>query len=555
MKKVIFKFCLFILVLVMFMSLFSGCTSSEPETQNAEPVVGETDETDTEDPISTGETPPAKLTYWEGLGRASNVHESLATHPGWIELQKRTNVEIEFWTPSVGNEAEQFNLMIVSKELPDMISWGWLNAPGGPSSYLKDGIIIPLNDHLEKSAPDLLKYYNEHPEIKRQVILDDGTQYIFPCIYSNSSLAYFMGPMVRKDILEKVDGLDMTNFPESMETIDDWERVLTILKKSGLKGDSGRDIIPLSLKLANFKDSHFIVGAWGITMSFSHDNGIVQYGPTNPKYKEFLTLMNKWYNEGLLDSEFAGNTDAMIDEKVLDNRVATTVHSMGGGVTRYTSLAREDNPNFLLNMTKYPVKTKGETPIASFRTFDFTGGGVAITTACKDIEAAVRLLNYDYSEEGYILANFGIEGETFNWVDDYPTYTDIIMNNPDGLSRDIATGSFVRVGNNVGIKSGEFLEQRDSLPEQLGPNGRQLWMETLNDILIPPVTPTPEESGEFASIMGEINTYVDEMTVGFIMGDVPLDEFDNFVDELKQMNIETAIKLRQQQLDRYFERP
>ena len=137
----------------------------------------------------------------------------------------------------------------------------------------------------------------------------------------------------------------------------------------------------------------------------------------------------------------------------------------------------------------------------------------------------------------------------------YPRYSDLLMKNPDGLSRDQATGVFVRVGNYVGIKSLEFLEQRDSLPEQLGPKGRGLWMETLNEMWLPPVYPTPEESREFAKLMSEINTYSQEMMVKFIMGAEPIDKLPEFQATLKKMNIDRASEIMRAQLKRYFARP
>ena len=37
---------------------------------------------------------------------------------------------------------EQFNLMIVSGDLPDMSSYGWMNVTGSIQKYVNDGIII-----------------------------------------------------------------------------------------------------------------------------------------------------------------------------------------------------------------------------------------------------------------------------------------------------------------------------------------------------------------------------------------------------------------------------
>lgn len=45
----------------------------------------------------------------------------------------------------------------------------------------------------------------------------------------------------------------------------------------------------------------------------------------------------------------------------------------------------------------------------------------------------MKLFDYLYSEEGMLLMNFGVEGEQFEYVDGEIKYTDLIMNNPDGL--------------------------------------------------------------------------------------------------------------------------
>ena len=60
--------------------------------------------------------------------------------------------------------------------------------------------------------------------------------------------------------------------------------------------------------------------------------------------------------------------------------------------------------------------------------------GMAITTACKYPVEAARWCDWVYSEEGHMYKVFGIEGETYEWVDGFPKFTDLIVNNPDGLS-------------------------------------------------------------------------------------------------------------------------
>lgn len=99
-----------------------------------------------------------------------------------------------------------------------------------------------------------------------------------------------------------------------------------------------------------------------------------------------------------------------------------------------------------------------------------------------------------------------------------------------------------------------MLEQRDRLPEQI--EGRKNWLACKNEIIIPAVTPTMEESSEFATIMNDVQTYYWEQATKIIMGEVDLDEgYDAMVATLKGMGIDRATELRQAALDRFLARP
>jgi putative aldouronate transport system substrate-binding protein len=77
------------------------------------------------------------------------------------------------------------------------------------------------------------------------------------------------------------------------------------------------------------------------------------------------------------------------------------------------------------------------------------------------------------------------------------------------------------------------------------------WLKHDDSRRIPPVTPTPEESQEFANIMNEVNTFTNEMFIKFVMGQGELTGFDQYVDQVKSMGIERAIAIQQSALDRY----
>src|SRR5262245_26242071 len=89
------------------------------------------------------------FSYWAVLN--GNVAATLKNYNDMLcyqETEKRTGVHIDFQhiSDAGAQNTEQFNLLVASGQYPDMIEWDWLNAAGGPSKYIKDGVIVKLND-------------------------------------------------------------------------------------------------------------------------------------------------------------------------------------------------------------------------------------------------------------------------------------------------------------------------------------------------------------------------------------------------------------------------
>ncbi len=65
---------------------------------------------------------------------------------------------------------------------------------------------------------------------------------------------------------------------------------------------------------------------------------------------------------------------------------------------------------------------------------------------------------------------------------------------------------------------------------------------------------TSEENQEYAKIMADITSYVEENTNNFITGVRPLSEFDDYLAQLEKLDIKRAIEIYQAALDRYYAR-
>ena len=63
-----------------------------------------------------------------------------------------------------------------------------------------------------------------------------------------------------------------------------------------------------------------------------------------------------------------------------------------------------------------------------------------------------------------------------------------------------------------------------------------------------------ENQDEYANISSEINTYRAEMELKFIRGEETLDNFDQYLENLKSMNIDRLIEIEQEALDEFNSR-
>ena len=91
---------------------------------------------------------PAKITYWAPMSSKIKNANDFSELPYWQEVMKRTNTEIEFTNVSSEKSilGEQFSILQVSSDLPDIVEYNWATYVGGPQSAIDDGFIIPLND-------------------------------------------------------------------------------------------------------------------------------------------------------------------------------------------------------------------------------------------------------------------------------------------------------------------------------------------------------------------------------------------------------------------------
>lgn len=534
------------LAALLALSAAGGCaggqTGSSPASTNSEAGSTAASEVQTEG-ISFPLKTPVTLTIWKmPINELASLYPDQGKLPMWQELSKRTGIQFVIKTPPVGQEKDQFNLMVASGTLPDIIDGSGVRNfyPGGQSKAYGDGIIIKLNDLQEKYAPDLMKIYKKYPGVDAYAKDDAGNYLGIPFIRGQIELCTYNGMIIRQDWLDDL-GLQMP------ETIDDWHTVLTAFKQK-----KGATAPLLDVFCQQF------MGAYGISNGYFMEDGKVKYGWSDPRYKDFLTEMAKWYKEGLIDPEIATNNSKTRDAKACSEKTGAFNGNAGGGIGKYMKQMETTKPKYKLAGAPNPVLKKGEGN-RFYLTEPTVSSSVccSITPKCKNPDVAMAFLNYGFTDDGYLLYNFGIEGTSYNWVDGYPKYTDAITKDPKGLSMAATIQLYARSANQGPfVQDPRYLEQYQALPEQN--EAIKTWSshsekdEGANLAYLRGVL-NQDESNAVASIDTQIVTYVSEMQYKFMEGQQALTDsaFDAYVSQLKTLGLEKAISVRQGAEDRF----
>lgn len=489
---------------------------------------------------------PTTFTYWCNiLAVVADKYQTMGEMAMYKEMEKKTGIHIEFIHPTIGQEDEQFALMLASREFPDLIESAWSYYAGGAEKAIEDQVIIKLNDIMEEHAPNFTQAVQSNKEYDRQSKTDNGVYYGFPSL-SVGSYRIFGGILIREDWLNDL-GLPMP------QTVEEWETTLRAFKEE--KGASA----PFTGESTLFSPGYINTfnNAFNVGKDLYLEDDVVKYGPLEPGYKEWIDLMHRWYEEGLLDRDYATNGKNAVDAKITDGTSGACFGYIGGNLGTY--LARmEDDPTYSLVGAPYPVANKGEQPKFGPLGAEADNPFLAISTACKYPEAAARWADFWYTEEGLVLSNFGVEGETYNLVDGKHVYTDEILHNPEGRSISEALSLHCRA---TGAAPGynqveEYLQQYYPYPQQT--QALDLWTQSTENIkkhtLPGAVSPLLEESDELAILQTDLSTYVTENVVKFVQGGLPMSEFDQFVETLKSMGAERYVEIYQSAYDRYLQR-
>lgn len=462
---------------------------------------------------------------------------------GILAIEKATGVDVLFECPP-NNSEDAFKMMVAAGKLPDVIMW--MHSAGIDRMY-REGSVIDLTDLIAEHAPNLTRLYTERPELRKQVETSDGRLYYFPSINPMQTVEEigrksYAGFIIRDDWLEKL-GLEAPN------TIDEWYEVLSAFKTRDPNGNGFQDEIPF-----DGWGLPYFLPAFGVLNTFCiKQDGTVAYGPMEQEYKAYLETMNKWYAEGLLGSNCLIHSDAWKTENIVNGLTGSFIGLDNAWRIYLPDMQENTIASASLKAMPWLMAADG----IRYTPREDVAGNMSpvvtvITSACKDPVAAVKFIDYMYSEEGSNLLTWGIEGETFEVVDGRKQLTEL------ALTTDEENGWLNLYNYAIGHSSfpkydGETVVLASYPEEQLV--AERTWAEASTALIYPPyINIGLEEKTICDSIMDDVTTYITEMELKFITGEEPLSSFDSYVNQLDKMGINQALEIYRKAYADHLER-
>ncbi|CAM3598259.1 sugar ABC transporter substrate-binding protein [Marinicrinis lubricantis] len=367
------------------------------------------------------------------------------------KIKEDLNIHIKFIT----GDDTKLNTFFAGDQMPDLITIFDSNSQIAKKASTW---AMPLNELAEKYDP----YFNQvaAADTLNWFKLADGNTYGYPN-YSNTQEDYESGYIpaktafiIRKDVYDALGKPDFS-------TPEQFEKVMNDIKKQF------PELIPFG-----FNSIGEGTGSLGdvlqdfIGVPLEDENGGFYNRNLDEDYLTWIETLNRVYrNGGISDDSFADDGTAF-EEKVKVGKYATLLldgtPQQGGNLQIFMS----GNPGKEYIAIDGPQSTVGNEP--TLNQSGITGWMSSyITKNCTDPAKAIQIFTYLLSEEGQMLMNYGIEGETYKknadgTVELLPEVKEMQINNPDQFKKDLRMGEFMFFGHDR-----HKALSKDSFPESI----------------------------------------------------------------------------------------
>ncbi len=462
----------------------------------------------------------------------------------WSRLIKdKLNIDLEVaFSADISTDAynNKMNILLASGEFPDIVRYS-------NRTFFKQaveaGYLQPIGEVFEQYATDAVKQY----EIDYADAFDgariDGELWAFPYMNDHFHQAAFL--WIRDDWLENTGSVPPTTVDEMVELA----RKFTFEDPDGNGVDDTYGFgLAGSVVQSNYGTLLGLAGAFGVPgygntgVFYRGEDGKMTFAYLQPGMKECLSLVHDMFEEGLIDPDFTAENVASMEDDVANGKIGMMYHMNWGTWHPYNYSYQQSG----VITRPYPIPTQeGYEPRMGINS-NKTGDLFMISAECEHPEAAIKILNL---YEATAISSPDPKDFQVYWANEQyrfcPMYIGIPTENfapilhkalNAGTSEGL-TGTALEYYNYVvGFENGTLASDTNAygtwgqmfvdgfggsmkIALEYKDKGWLVTNEMANDL--------PEIWVQNSSVLGDM---VDTWFVDIIIGNKPVDSFDEFVD-------------------------
>lgn len=405
------------LVSAMVAGMLAGCGSDSGSSKGG----SSTETGSAAEASSSGETAddaddksPITFEYFNADGKNGNWDNPVAKA---ITEATGVTLDVSYPVASQGDAKEDVALMIANDEYPDMIY-----AKGSATDLYQAGALIDMTDLIEKYGPNIKKMYGAEMEKLKWSQDDPGIYQLSYAGVNQKTLTTGGSCQIQWAALKEND----YKYPK---TLDEYEKMIKSYLAAHPKTEDGLDMIGITMSASDWHWMITLGNPAGLIADASPDNGQwiiddeynVHYKHVTDEEKEYFKWLCRMYNEGILDPNFATQTDDDYIAKVASGRVVAITDAEWHYSQCEATLVADGKVD--QTYVGLPVTLREDQVEKALLYQGITvGWGIGITKSCEDPVRAIKFLDYLCSDEGQILYHWGIEGENYFLDDDGQPY-------------------------------------------------------------------------------------------------------------------------------------
>lgn len=543
----------YLLIAAMLLVSLAGCASSETTSEVSTESASEVSEEEVETPDEQGqEDEVSAITYpfSEGavtLTLATSVpqfilaaadDQSISNIAAFKCSAEACGINLEIVDLGAETATEKMNIMIAGDELTDIVNSLTETYSSGAVGAIEDGIVIDIMDYAQEYAPDFYQYYISNDEYRKGVTDDEGR---VANMYGSQEENYnISGLMLRGDYLTEL-GL------ETPTTYDELESVLLAMTSSYE--------IEYPAFFSGSVQLGTLINGYGIdSNTYSvNSNGEVVYNAATSEYKEYISMLSRWYSEGLI------NTDLIIDGGVspgesnayLANGSTVLVSGENDFLSKVSRSVSDDENYDVVPISDPTLEKDGTLRVGGDNGKVSLSKGWSISAKCQAIPEAMMYMNWFWTDEGQLVSNFGIENVAFVYDENGdPQYTDLILESEYGFAAAWRANTSFQVPSLAWYSSVEATFTDES-QETCAP----IWSKNRSTEGTYYGTLTTAENETVSKYATDISTLVDERIIQFVIGALDIEtEWDTYLADIESLGLAECIAQYQAAYDRYLKR-